>query len=299
MTPFSIAGVQMEVNASGENVTQMRQKLALTMARFPWVDMVIFSELAPYGPLHNNHPDDMEETIDSFKAMAQKHNVWLIPGSFFEKRNGRSYNTTVVINPQGEIVGRYDKMFPFLPYESGVTGGSEFLVFDVPDVGRFAMSICYDIWFPETTRTMTALGAEVIIHPVLTGTTDRDVELSIARATAAQFQCYVIDVNGLNYGGIGRSCVHGPGGVLMHQASVAEEIFPVEIDLDVVRHQRKNGLNGLGQLLKSYRDRNVDFKVYDRRNFDHSYHRSLGELKMPTQNNPKPSAEKTTNHDDS
>ena len=72
-----------------------------------------------------------------------------------------------------------------------------FCVFDVPDVGRFGLSICYDMWFPETTRQLTSQGVEVLLHPVLTGTTDRDAELAIARATAAQFQCYVIDVNGL------------------------------------------------------------------------------------------------------
>jgi hypothetical protein len=42
----------------------------------------------------------------------------------------------------------------------------------------------------------------VLLHPVLTGTSDRDAELAIARATAAQFQCYVFDVNGLGAGGV-------------------------------------------------------------------------------------------------
>jgi deaminated glutathione amidase len=53
----------------------------------------------------------------------------------------------------------------------------------VPQVGRFGLSICYDIWFPETTRQLTSAGVEVLLHPVLTGTTDRDAELAIARAT--------------------------------------------------------------------------------------------------------------------
>ena len=45
------------------------------------------------------------------------------------------------------MVARYRKLYPFLPYEQGVTAGSDFVVFDVPDVGRFGMSICYDMWF--------------------------------------------------------------------------------------------------------------------------------------------------------
>ena len=144
-------------------------------------------------------------------------------------------------------------------------GGTEFCVFDVPRVGRFGLSICYDIWFPETTRTLTAMGAEVLIHPVLTPTVDRDVELSIARATAAQFQTYVFDINGLAQGGTGRSCVVDPAGTVLHQAAGDREIIPIEIDLEQVRRQRAMGLRGLGQVLKSFRDRNVDFDIYRRR----------------------------------
>ena len=82
----------------------------------------------------------------------------------------------------------------------------------------------YDIWFPETTRTLTAMGAEVLLHPVLTGTIDRDVELSIARATAAQFQCYVFDINGLDAGGIGRSAVIDPAGTVLYHVITSYSI---------------------------------------------------------------------------
>jgi deaminated glutathione amidase len=283
MTPFSIAGIQMYVSALHENVTAMKHRVDIAMARFPWIDMILFSELAPYGPLHSNHPKSIDSQIEDFQKTAAHHKIWLIPGSVFEKREAGVFNTSVVINPAGEIVGRYDKMFPFLPYETGVVGGTEFLVFDVPQVGRFGFSICYDIWFPETTRTLAAMGAEVLLHPVLTGTTDRDVELAMARATAAQFQCYVFDINGLGAGGVGRSCVVGPGGNVLYEARGLDEIIPIEIDLDIVRRQRARGQNGLGQVLKSFRDRNVAFDVYGP-GFDHSYQQGLGPLQMARRN---------------
>ncbi|UTW54732.1 carbon-nitrogen hydrolase family protein [Kordiimonas sp. SCSIO 12610] len=284
MRPFSIAGIQMYVSATEENVAHMEQRAELALTRFPWLDMLVFSELSPHGPLISHHPKSLTDTIQRFQDLAARLNVWLIPGSMFEHRETGIYNTSVVIDPLGNIVGKYDKMFPFMPYETGVTGGDQFLVFDVPEIGRFGLSICYDIWFPETTRTLAAMGAEVLIHPVLTGTTDRDVELAIARATAAQFQCYVVDINGIGAGGIGRSCIVGPGGDMVYEARGNEEIIPIEIDLDLVRRQRAQGQNGLGQVLKSFRDRNVDFKVYDNAQFDHSYHDGLGGLNMPTRN---------------
>lgn len=286
MTPFAIAGVQMHVAPGHENVTAMSQKVDLVMIRFPWVQMVLFSELAPFGPVPENHPENMDETVLHFCGIANRHGIWLIPGSFFVRENGLLYNETVVINPAGEIVTRYRKMFPFAPYESGVTGGSSVAVFDVPEVGRFGLSICYDIWFPETTRQLTALGAEVLLHPVLTGTIDREIELSIARATAAMFQCYVFDINGLGSGGTGRSCVVDPSGIALYQATGQDEIIPVEVDFDMVRRQRTNGLRGLGQTLKSFRDHRSDFPVYDDDRFDSRYLDGLGPLVMPARGTP-------------
>lgn len=284
MTPFSIAGVQMHVSALQSNVEGMRHRLDVLMARFPWVQMVLFSELAPLGPLPRFAQPLMNADLELFREDARRHNVWLIPGSMFEQaEDGRIYNASVVIRPDGEIAATYRKMFPFRPYEAEVAAGNEFCMFDVPEVGRFGLSICYDIWFPETTRHLTSQGVEVLLHPVLTGTTDRDAELAIARATAAQFQVYVFDVNGLGAGGVGRSCVVDPAATVLHQSAGQEDMFPIEIDMDQVRRQRETGMKGLGQVLKSFRDRSVDFPVYNRATGADAYLHSLGRLEMPAQ----------------
>ncbi|MEZ5733700.1 MAG: carbon-nitrogen hydrolase family protein [Paracoccaceae bacterium] len=284
MTPFAIAGVQMYVNAVQPNIDGMLHRLDILMARFPWTQMVMFSELAPLGPLPRFALPLMNAHVERFQAEAHRHNIWLIPGSMFERtEDGRIYNTSLVINPSGEVVRSYRKMFPFRPYETEVEAGTEFCVFDVPEVGRFGLSICYDIWFPETTRQLTSQGVEVLLHPVLTGTTDRDAELAIARATAAQFQCYVFDVNGLGAGGNGRSCVIDPSATILHQSAGQEDMFPIEVDLSAVRRQRETGIKGLGQVLKSFRDRSTDFSVYDRSSGADSYLHQLGPLEIPRQ----------------
>ncbi len=274
----------MHVAALQSNVDGMRHRLDVLMARFPWTQMVLFSELAPYGPLPKFAQPFENEALTLFCEDARRHNIWLIPGSMFETTPGGGiFNTSVVINPSGEVVTKYRKMFPFRPYETEVAAGTEFCVFDVPNVGRFGLSICYDIWFPETTRQLTSLGAEVLLHPVLTGTTDRDAELAIARATAAQFQCYVFDVNGLGAGGVGRSCVIDPSATVLHQCEGQEDMFPIEIDLDQVRRQREIGMKGLGQVLKSFRDRPVDFPIYDRSSGNDAFLHTLGPLQTPLQ----------------
>src|SRR3546814_6062722 len=128
------------------------------------------------------HPSPTRHTPD---LAARNRGGCRVPGSLYERDCDTVYNTTPVIDPDGKVVARYRKMFPFAPYERGVAPGSEFVVFDVPGAGRFGVSICYDMWFPETTRSLASLGAEVILHPTLTNTIDRDAELAIARARAA------------------------------------------------------------------------------------------------------------------
>jgi predicted amidohydrolase len=275
---FLVAGIQMPVPASGANIPAMVRQVEKACALFPGLEMIVFSELAAHGPLHSCAAADPASDEAVFQNLAAKHGIWLIPGSMFVMRDGRIYNHAIVIGPDGRIVGRYDKLFPFLPFEAGVTGGTEFLIFDVAHVGRFGLSICYDIWFPETTRTLTSAGVEVLIHPVLTGTTDRRAEIAIVQATAAMFQCYVVDVNGLDAGGVGMSLIADPTGCIVHQAGQTQEIFPITLDLGLVRQARAEGANGLGQVLKSYRDRSVAFSTY-LENEPSAYLRSLGPLK--------------------
>lgn len=280
MNMFSIAGVQFDVSANQSNVPEMERQLGSVVARFPWVQMVVFSELAAFGP-DPRHAAAEREVEASFRQMAARHGIWLIPGSYYAKTESGVRNRSIVIDPAGNVIGCYDKQFPFLPYERGVEAGTEFLLFDVPEVGRFGLSICYDMWFPETSRTLVSMGAEVILHPSLTNTIDRSIELDIVRATAAMNQCYVVDVNGVGDGGMGSSIVAGPAGDTLYQAGVSAEVFPLPIDLDRVRWEREHGILGLGQVLKSFRDRKVAFPVYAQSSDEPSYLDSLGALEFP------------------
>ena len=283
---FGVAGVQMHVSAYESNVELMGNYLRHIRMRFPWVRMVLFSELAALGPKHDKAEPLPGPTEARLCELAIETGLWLIPGSLFEQTQGPDgpvvYNTTPVINPQGEVIARFRKLFPFRPYERDVAGGTEFCVFDVPGAGRFGVSICYDMWFPETTRTLAAMGAEVILHPTMTDTIDRDVELAIARASAATNQVYFFDVNGAGQGGVGRSVIVDPSGYVLHEAGSAAEIMAIDVDFARLRRERERGLrSNLGQPLKSFRDRECSFDVYWKDAADFPYLHTLGPLTKP------------------
>jgi len=261
MSKIGIAGLQLEA-INGDNADAMESEIDAVARRFPWIDMVVLAELNAYGSDPKNAQPMPGPFEDRFSEIARRNGIWLIPGSIMEQSGPDVFNTCPVINPDGEVIARCRKQFPFLPYEKGVTPGSDFVVFDVPDIGRFGISICYDMWFQETVRALTWLGAEVILHPSLTSTIDRDVEHCMVRASAAMYQCYFFDVNVGGPLGVGCSIVAGPGGEVIHEAGKGRELIPLRLDLDYVRDVRANGWQGLGQPLKSFRDSKIEFPQY-------------------------------------
>ena len=280
---FGVAGVQMSVSAFESNVDRMGAYVRHIRTRFPWVRMVLFSELCPLGPNKDKAEPLPGPTEARLCELAHSTGLWLIPGSLIEHApDGKLYNTSPVIDPSGKVIARYRKMFPFRPYEKATSGGTEFCVFDVPGAGRFGVSNCYDMWFPETTRTLAALGAEVILHPTMTDTIDRDVELAIARASSVQNQVWFFDINGVGDCGVGRSIVCDASGNILHQAQVGVEIIPIAVDFAAVRREREQGLrSNLGQPLKSFRDRDCDFDVYRKGSEGFPYLQTLGPLSKP------------------
>ena len=261
MAHLSIAALQLELDIE-DNLSLIENEIRAVLRRFPFVQMVVLPELCTYGPnpeLAVGLPGEVE---NCFRSLASEHQIWLIPGSIFERSGDKVYNTAPVINPAGEVVVRYRKQYPFCPFEKGVSAGDQFVVFEIPGIGKLGVIICYDMWFPEMTRALAWMGAEAVICPTLTNTVDRNVELAMAQSNAVTNQLYFLNVNSAGKMGFGRSVFVGPDGVVIHQASSSREIITVEIDFDRVRRVRERGSFGLTQTLKSFRDHPVDFPQY-------------------------------------
>jgi len=280
MAHLSIAALQLELNIE-DNLSLIENEIRAVLKRFPFVQMVVLPELCTYGPnpdLAVRMPGEVE---NCFRSLASEHQVWLIPGSIFERSEAKIYNTAPVINPAGEVVARYRKQYPFCPFEKGVSAGDQFVVFDVPGIGRLGVIICYDMWFPEMTRALAWMGAEAVICPTLTNTVDRNVELAMAQSNAVTNQLYFLNVNSAGRMGFGRSVFVGPDGIVIHQASSSREIITVEVDFDRVRRVRERGSFGLTQTLKSFRDHPVDFPQYRHAMGDPGAFGKLGALAIP------------------
>ena len=180
--------------------------------------------------------------------LAREAGVWLVAGSVYERSSsGRIHNTVPVLSPEGELVARYRKVFPWQPHESSEAGG-EFVTFEIPEVGRVGLAVCYDGAFPETFRQLAWLGAEVVIQPTLTTTSDRPSELILARANAIANQLYVVNLNAAQPAALGRSLIVDPEGLVRLQAGEGEELMTDVLDLDAVARVREYGTGGVSRM---------------------------------------------------
>jgi len=267
---IGIAAIQMATIPNDIPATLNKMDSLIEQANIilPWVDMVCFPELAldalatfvPGGSFSKGESIPGPIT-DRLCAQAARSHKWLIPGSMSERDGNDIYNTAIVISPEGEIVARYRKIFPWRPHETCKAGNS-FAVFDVPGVGRFGICICYDLWFPEIARTLTWMGAEVILQPSATQTSDRPMEAVMIQANAIFNQCYYIGINATGQYGGGKSMIVDPNGHILQQADQHECILSEIIDLDLVTTTREYGTLGLCQTWKSLRDDPVTFPPY-------------------------------------
>jgi formamidase len=259
MRTLTIAAIQTSPIAFDAAATMdlFCQRVRAVRAAFPHVQLVVVPELmlSAEAPLLEGRASWMDEaaepvpgpTTDRVCALARETGLWLVPGSLYERgEDGNVYNTAIAVSPLGDVVAKYRKVFPWQPYEH-TTPGTEFVVFDIPDVGTVGLAICYDGSFPESARQLAWLGAEVIIQPTLTTTRDREMELVCARANAWTNQVFMVNVNASSPAGVGASCIVDPEGTVRQQAGAGEEVLIDCLDLDAVTRARSHGTFGLNR----------------------------------------------------
>jgi formamidase len=260
LRPLSIAALQTAPVPRDPEATLARlaERVPAIRAAVSHVQLVLLPELHLSAPPpileeHSGYARDAAVEVpgpvtDELGRIAADAGVWLVPGSVYElAEDGRIHNTAVVLGPDGELVARYRKVFPWQPHEA-CAPGEEFVTFEVPDVGRVGLAICYDGSFPETFRQLSWMGAEVVLQANLTTTSDREQELVMARANAIFNQLYVVSLNASAPAGVGRSLIVDPEGLVRVAGGTGEELLTDVLDLDAVERVRTFGTAGVSRM---------------------------------------------------
>jgi deaminated glutathione amidase len=196
---------------------------------------------------------DGAETLDGAaigwaRAIARELRVDLVAGSILERVAGQSKlaNTSVHVNPQGEMMAAYRKIHMFDVEVGGRTyresaleePGEEIVLSHTADGVELGLSICYDLRFPELYRILAIRGARIFTLPAaFTLATTRDHWEALVRARAIENQAFVIAANQVGehpaaqHSG-GRSMIVDPWGVVLAQAPDSECYIVAELDLE-------------------------------------------------------------------
>ena len=212
-------------------------------------------ELAPFAEKATE--EELGRALTGWATLAQQHNLYVC-GGFPETANGALYNSSALIGPDG-LVGVYRKVHLFYNekdlFQPGDLG---FPVFELP-FGRVGMQVCYDIFFPESARSLVLGGAQLILSP---GNFVRNFRRRVydergltqacvaAMGTSSQNQVYFALSDRIgeerDLGFIGASIIVGwDGWPLAGPASGnAEELLVVDMDLpEATRKRQRNLLN--------------------------------------------------------
>jgi len=117
--------------------------------------------------------------------VARKNNLYIVAG-LLEKDGDIVYNTSVLIDRKGALIGKYRKVsLPREEIDGGITPGTSYPVFET-DIGKIGMMICWDVTFPDAARALARQGAEIIMLPIAGG------HLKLAMARALENQVYLV-----------------------------------------------------------------------------------------------------------
>lgn len=258
------------------------------------------AQLVVLQELHNGAYFCQHESVEEFDhaevipgpsterlgALAKKYAV-VIVGSLFERRAaGLYHNTAVVLEKDGNLIGKYRKMH--IPDDPGfyekfyfTPGDLGFTPIDT-SVGRLGVLVCWDQWYPEAARLMALAGAELLLYPTAIGWDPNDAPaekdrqreawilshrghavangLPVVSCNRVGQEMAPAGANSLRFWG--SSHIVGPQGELLAQAnSDAPELLMHEVDLMRSEHVRRiwpflrdRRIDAYQDLLKRYRD---------------------------------------------
>jgi N-carbamoylputrescine amidase len=196
--------------------------------------------------------------VEHFRGLARELGV-VLPVSVFERANNAFYNSLVMVDADGAVLGSYRKShipegpgyhekFYFSPGDTG------FKVFD-SKFGKLGVAICWDQWFPEAARSMALMGAEILLYPTAIGSEPQDPSLDSSahwqrtmqgHAAANIMPLVASNRIGTEQGEKYTMTFYGSSFIASHTGEkvaeadrLSEAVLTAAFDLDQIRHYRQ------------------------------------------------------------
>ncbi|HJM94164.1 MAG: nitrilase-related carbon-nitrogen hydrolase [Alphaproteobacteria bacterium] len=251
--PMTVSAIQITSDDAAKDATIERMMGFLDLAGRRGSELVVLPEIWTGAGLSTEEAYlDLAEpipgpTTDLLAQKARKYGMYIV-GSMYEREGNQHYNSSPLITPEGEIMGKYWKTHLFdAPNRPDIKGGiresdhveagTELPVFQT-NPAKVGVSVCSDLRFPEVYRELALKGAEVIVCASAFLSPRFDHWEFFLRARATENQCWVVasgqygvePQSGIAF--VGRSMVVDPWGTVVATASDEEGVITTDIDLN-------------------------------------------------------------------
>jgi predicted amidohydrolase len=250
---MKVAIVQFKASTNKETnlrkITDFISKAAKNKAK-----LVAFPEFMMFYTRSSQSPKQLAilaETINgnfvSTIAKSAKENNIQIVGSFYEKssKKDRVYDTSFVVDKSGKVISTYRKihLYDALGFRESakMTSGSKIAKPVKTSIGKLGMMICYDLRFPEMSRSLAVAGSEILVAPSawVKGEMKEEHWLTINKTRAIENGCYVVAPDQVGNIYCGRSVIVDPYGKVLVDMKKKQGIAYADIDLKKIKQTRK------------------------------------------------------------
>lgn len=246
---FRVACAQMDIALGNKETNLERAVQMVKKAASNKVDLIVLPELFTTGYCLDKATDLAEppkgHSIELLRDLAGRFRIFIVAGSILEKRGSEIYNTCHLIGKDGKLLGYYDKIHLFPPFQEDqfLTGGSDTPLFKT-ELGLFGVMICFDLRFPELASKLALNGAQFIFCPAEFPAERIAVWATLLRARAIENQVFVIGCNRVGSDGKntfgGRSAIINPEGKTLAQADTAPQLVEAIVNLEEIDAVRKS-----------------------------------------------------------
>lgn len=250
---MKVAIVQFKASAKKETnlkkiidyITKAAEKKAVLVA-FPEFMMFYTNSSQSSKQLANLAETITGNFITSIAKCAKENHIDVV-GSFYEKstKKDRVYDTSFIIDKNGKVISRYRKihLYDALGFRESdkLVKGSKIAKPVSTTIGKVGMMICYDLRFPEMSRSLAVAGSEILVAPSawVKGNMKEEHWITINKTRAIENGCYVIAPDQVGNIYCGRSLVIDPYGKILLDMKKKQGIGYVDIELKNVKQIRK------------------------------------------------------------
>jgi nitrilase len=258
-----ILNIQLKPTLNNKDFNLKKIELFIKKFADKKLDLVVLPEFFSTGMCFetlevSSENENGGETIKKICNLAKKYSTNIVAGTVFEKFDNKFFNTSFLINRNGEIINKYRKihLYNYFGGNEGdfITAGKDLVVTDF-DFGKVGMSICFDLRFPLHYQKLVQMGAQIIVQPSCWTVPAeiynnkeslkfaQDTWLSMNKIRAYDNMAYVVCSNlvdkiSSDFYSIGTSAIIAPTSQVIKNAKNEQGGIFADIDLELVKYYR-------------------------------------------------------------